>query len=68
MSARPFCMHCGSLSWVTAPGTVLGLLLTSTMGYVLSRPGFRLKGFFTYIVFIPMIFNGGMLANLCGNE
>lgn len=48
---------------VTVLGTVLGLLLTSTMGYVLSRPGFRLKGFFTYIVFIPMIFNGGMLAN-----
>jgi len=48
---------------VTVLGTVLGLLLTTTMGYVLSRPVFRLKGFFTYVVFIPMIFNGGMLAN-----
>ncbi len=48
---------------VTVLGTVLGLFLTTTMGYVLSRPNFKLKGFFTYVVFIPMIFNGGMLAN-----
>lgn len=48
---------------VTALGTVIGVLLTTTMGYVLSRPVFKLKGFFTYVVFIPMIFNGGMFAN-----
>lgn len=48
---------------VTGVGTLLGLFLTTTMGYVLSRKEFRLKGFFTWIVFIPMIFNGGMVAN-----
>lgn len=48
---------------VTVLGTALGLFLTAAMGYVLSRPGFRLKGLFTGAVFIPMIFNGGMLAN-----
>lgn len=47
---------------VTALGTLLGLGLTTTMGYVLSRPGFRLKTFYTWVVFIPMIFNGGMVA------
>ena len=48
---------------VTVSGTVLGLALTTTMGYVLSRPGFKLKGFYTWVVFIPMIFNGGMVAS-----
>ncbi|NLB91518.1 MAG: carbohydrate ABC transporter permease [Clostridiales bacterium] len=48
---------------VTVIGTILGLVLTSTMGYVLSRKNFRLNSFFTYVVFIPMIFNGGMVAN-----
>jgi carbohydrate ABC transporter membrane protein 2, CUT1 family (TC 3.A.1.1.-) len=44
-------------------GTVLGVLLTTMIGYVLSRPNYKLKGFFTWMVFIPMIFNGGMVAN-----
>ena len=49
--------------FVTFVGTMLGVFLTTTMGYVLSRPGYRLKTFFSYVVFIPMIFNGGMAAN-----
>ncbi|MEG0125632.1 MAG: carbohydrate ABC transporter permease [Clostridia bacterium] len=48
---------------VTVVGTLLGLFLTATMGYVLSRPQFRLKSFYTWVVFIPMIFNGGMVAS-----
>lgn len=48
---------------VTVVGTVLGVLLTTTMGYVLSRPQYRLRNFFNWVVFIPMIFNGGMIAN-----
>ena len=48
---------------VTVIGTVLGVLLTTTMGYVLSRPQYRLRNFFNWVVFIPMIFNGGMIAN-----
>lgn len=48
---------------VTLAGTALGVLLTTMVGYVLSRPGYKLKGFFTWMVFIPMIFNGGMVAN-----
>ncbi|GMQ60915.1 carbohydrate ABC transporter permease [Vallitalea maricola] len=47
---------------VTCLGTIIGVLLTTTMGYVLSRPDYKLKGFLTWIVFIPMIFNGGMIA------
>ena len=52
---------------VTVTGTLLGLALTTTMGYVLSRPGFKLKGFYTWVVFIPMIFNGGMVASYVVN-
>lgn len=48
---------------VTVVGTLMGLALTTTMGYVLSRPDFRLKGLYTWVVFIPMIFNGGMVAS-----
>lgn len=52
---------------VTSIGTVIGLALTTTMGYVLSRPYFRLKSFYTWVVFIPMIFNGGMVASYVVN-
>ena len=30
------------------------VLLTTMIGYVLSRPNYKLKGFFTWMVFIPM--------------
>ena len=48
---------------VTVLGTVIGVLLTTMMGYVLSRPPFKLRGFLQWVVFIPMIFTGGMVAN-----
>lgn len=52
---------------VTLAGTFIGVVLTTTMGYVLSRPGYKLNGFLTWIVFIPMIFNGGMIASYVVN-
>jgi putative aldouronate transport system permease protein len=48
---------------VTAVGTVLGVLLTTTMGYVISRPAYKLKNFLTWVVFIPMVFNGGLVSS-----
>ncbi len=48
---------------VTAIGTTVGVLLTTVLGYVMSRPDYKLKGFLTWMVFIPMIFNGGMVAS-----
>ncbi len=47
---------------VTVGGTLLGLFLTASMGYVLSRPNFKLGKFYTWLVFIPMIFGGGLVA------
>ncbi len=52
---------------VTVTGTALGVMLTSMMGYVLSRREYRLQGFFTIVVFIPMIFNGGMISSYVVN-
>lgn len=52
---------------VTVIGTIIGLILTTTMGYVLSRSSYKLNGLMTMIVFIPMIFNGGMLASYVVN-
>ena len=48
---------------VTLLGTVIGVILTTLMGYVLSRPQFKMRGFLQWVVFIPMIFTGGMVAN-----
>ena len=53
--------------FVTVVGTSIGVTLTTLMGYVLSRKEFKLKGFYTYFIFIPMIFNGGMLASYVVN-
>ena len=48
---------------VTIIGTVITVALTTTMGYVVSRKSFKLKGIYKWIIFIPMIFNGGMLSS-----
>lgn len=53
--------------FITIAGTLLGLLLTSTMGYVLSRENYKLKGFLTWVIFIPMIFGGGMVSSYVVN-
>jgi len=47
---------------VTVTGTSLGIILNSLMGYVLSRREYKLQKFFVWYVFIPMIFNGGLVS------
>jgi putative aldouronate transport system permease protein len=48
--------------FVTVVGTVIGVLLTTLMGYVISRNDFKLKNFLTWLVFVPMVFNGGLIS------
>ena len=48
---------------ITLVGTCIGLVLCSTMGYAVSRSNYRLKGFFTWYIFIPMLFSGGLVAS-----
>lgn len=52
---------------VTCLGMALGILLTTSMGYSLSRPEFKLKQFYTWVIFIPMLFSGGLVASYVVN-
>lgn len=52
---------------ITAAGTLLGLALTSTLGYSLSRQSFRLRGVLTTMLLIPMLFSGGLVATYMVN-
>ncbi|MDO4274036.1 MAG: carbohydrate ABC transporter permease [Eubacteriales bacterium] len=48
---------------VTVAGTLLGLLLTGTYAYAISRKTYAYRKFFTTVITIPMMFSGGMIAN-----
>lgn len=48
---------------VTISGTVLGLIIMSTYAYALSRRSFAYRKFFTKLIFIPMLFSGGMVSS-----
>lgn len=48
---------------VTVVGTVIGVFLNTSMGYVLSVRRYKLNRFLKWYTFIPMIFNGGLVAS-----
>ena len=52
---------------ITIAGTSLGLVLTSTLGYALSRPNFYFKKLYTLMILVPMFFGGGLLATYMVN-
>lgn len=52
---------------ITVFGTCLGVILTATMGYTLSRRNYKFRNFFTWFIFIPMLFRGGTLASYVVN-
>ena len=54
-------------TYVTVLGTVIGVSLTCLLGYVLSRKEHKLNGFLTIMIFIPMVFGGGMAASYVVN-
>ncbi len=53
----------GVTIFITVLGTIIGLLLTGTYAYALSRKTYAYKKFFTWVITIPMLFSGGMVAN-----
>ncbi|WP_066891571.1 carbohydrate ABC transporter permease [Clostridium nigeriense] len=53
----------GITIFVTVTGTLLGLTIMTTYAYALSRKNFAFRGFFTKLIFIPMLFSGGMVAS-----
>jgi putative aldouronate transport system permease protein len=46
---------------VTAMGTALGLALSSSIAYVISRRDYRYRSITTFYVFFTMLFNGGLV-------
>ncbi|NLI59861.1 MAG: carbohydrate ABC transporter permease [Clostridiales bacterium] len=44
-----------------ALGVPLNMILTTSMAYGLSRPGFPLRRFFVYFIIFTMMFNGGII-------
>lgn len=53
----------GVTIFITIFGTALGLLCMSMFAFTLSRKDFRLRKFLSIYLMIPMIFQGGQLAN-----
>ena len=48
-------------AFVTAVGTVAGLLVCSLLAWPLARKDFRLRGPLSFYVFFTLLFNGGMV-------
>jgi ABC-type sugar transport system, permease component len=46
---------------VTVLGTILGVFLCSSLGYVMARKDYRYKKATTFIVFFTLLFNGGLV-------
>ncbi|MBQ9251187.1 MAG: carbohydrate ABC transporter permease [Clostridia bacterium] len=55
-------MSYGVTIFVTVIGTFLGLMVMSMYAYSMSRHDFKLTGFLSIFLLIPMLFNGGTLS------
>ncbi len=53
----------GVTIFVTVVGTLISVLLTTSIAYPLSRKDFRWKGALSFFVFFTMLFNGGVVAS-----
>lgn len=53
----------GNTIIVTLVGTLIVLIVTLTLGYVLSRRSFKWRNSLSMFIFITMLFNAGMTAN-----
>lgn len=48
---------------VTVAGIAYNMILTTTMGYALSRKGYKGRNFFIMMVLVTMFFSGGMIPS-----
>lgn len=53
----------GVTIFVTVIGTLIGMYLMTSVGYVISRDDYKFKSFLSFFVYFTMLFNGGMVAN-----
>ncbi len=47
--------------FVTVVGTVVSLIVTTMLAYPMSRPDFKLRNVFAFLVFFTMLFSGGIV-------
>ncbi|RKP54508.1 carbohydrate ABC transporter permease [Cohnella endophytica] len=47
--------------FITIAGTFLSVFIIALYAYVISRKGFKYRGFFSFLVFFTMLFNGGLV-------
>ncbi len=59
---KQLAMSYGVTIFITVVGTLFGLLIMSMFAYAMSRRNFRLTGFLSVFIVIPMLFSGGQLA------
>ena len=52
---------------ITLVGTILSLMLISTMAYAISQNDFRLRRLYTALIMLPMFFEGGLAASYAVN-
>ena len=48
---------------VTVLGTLISIVMTTSLAYPLSRPDFRYKNALAFFVFFTMLFNGGVVSS-----
>ncbi|MBQ7481087.1 MAG: carbohydrate ABC transporter permease [Lachnospiraceae bacterium] len=53
--------------FITVVGTVLSLILISTMAYAISRNDYRFSRLYTAMIMLPMFFGGGLAASYAVN-
>lgn len=48
---------------ITVVGTLAGLWITASYGYVISRKSYRLRNVLSFFIFFTMLFNGGLVPS-----
>ncbi len=67
MNVKELLLSFGVTLFITVAGSALSLFLISTMAFVLSRKEFKLAGFYTVLILIPLFFGGGLAASYAVN-
>lgn len=49
--------------FITIVGTAASLVITPMLAYPLSRPEYKYRNIFSFVVFFTMLFNGGMVSS-----
>lgn len=49
--------------FITVVGTLLSVMVMSMMAYAMARPQFKFRNFVAFFIFIPTLFNGGMVSS-----